>query len=56
MILTHSQIFDAVNVLAQCKGEKGLLGYAIAVNLRKLSDEVVEYSRKRDEYRRLCVR
>ena len=49
MILTNAQIYDSIPVLAQAKDEKGLLGYAIAVNLRKLSTETVEYSRKHDE-------
>lgn len=49
MILTNAQILESIPVLAQAKDEKGLLGYAVAVNLRKLSTEVVEYSRKRDE-------
>lgn len=49
MRMTNAQIFDSIPVLAQAKEEKGLLGYAIAVNLRKLSAEVQEYSKKRDE-------
>lgn len=49
MILTNAQIFDSIPVLAQAKDEKGLLGYALAVNLRRLSTEAQEFSRKRDE-------
>lgn len=49
MILTNAQMFDSIPVLAQAKDEKGLLGYAVAVNLRKLSAEVAVYSQKRDE-------
>ena len=49
MILTNAKMFDSIPVLTQAKDEKGLLGYAIAVNLRRLSMETVEYSRKRDE-------
>ena len=51
MKLTNAQMFDSIEVLAQAKDEKGLLGYAVAVNLRKLTQtaEVAEFSRKRDE-------
>lgn len=51
MILTNSQMFDSIPVLQQASSETGLLGYAVAVNLRKLATapELVEYSRKRDE-------
>lgn len=51
MILTNAQMFDSIEVLAQAKDETGLLGYAVAVNLRKLSQvaEVAEFARKRDE-------
>lgn len=49
MILTNAQMFDSVPVLAQAKDEKGLLGYAVAVNLRKLTTELAEFSAKRDE-------
>ena len=49
MILTNAQIYDSAPVLAQAKDETGLLGYAVAVNLRRLTAEVGEYSRKRDE-------
>ena len=49
MKLTNAQMFDSIKVLYDAKDEKGLLGYAIAVNLRRLSTESLEYSRKRDE-------
>ena len=49
MILTNEQIYESVSALAEAKDEKGLLGYAVAVNLRRLRAEVVEYSRQRDE-------
>lgn len=51
MKLTNRQIYDSVVAMAQAKDETGLLGYAVAVNLRKLQQlpEFVEYSRKRDE-------
>lgn len=49
MVLTNAQIYDSIPVLAQASEEKGMLGYAVAVNLRKLRGEILEYSRKRDE-------
>lgn len=49
MKMTNAQMFDSIPVLQQAKNETGMLGYAIAVNLRRLSTELVEYSRKRDE-------
>lgn len=49
MILTNAQILESIPVLHQAKDETGLLGYAVAVNLRKLSTEVVEYSNMRDQ-------
>lgn len=51
MILTNAQMYDSIPVLQQASAETGLLGYAVAVNLRKLATtpELVEYSRKRDE-------
>jgi hypothetical protein len=42
-------MFESVSTLHSARDEKGLLGYAIAVNLRKLTTEVGEYSKKRDE-------
>ncbi len=49
MILKNKQILASIPVLARAKEEKGLLGYAIMVNHRKLIAEVAEYSKKRDE-------
>lgn len=51
MILTNEQMHDSIQVLSQAREEKGLLGYALAVNLRKLAGEatLAEFSRKRDE-------
>lgn len=49
MILTNEKILESIPVLTQAKDEKGLLGYAIAVNLRKLNAEVQEFSKKRNE-------
>lgn len=49
MILTNAQILESIPVLHQAKDETGLLGYAVAVNLRKLTTEAVEFSNKRDE-------
>lgn len=51
MLLTNAQMFNSITALHQAKDEKGLLGYAVAVNLRKLSDaaELKEFAAKRDE-------
>lgn len=49
MIFNNAQMYESVSTLHSARGEKGLLGYAIAVNLRKLSTELSEYSKKRDE-------
>lgn len=49
MKMTNAQMFDSIPVLQQAKNETGMLGYAIAVNLRRFASELVEYSRKRDE-------
>jgi len=49
MLITNKQMLESVTILAEAKDEKGMLGYAIAVNLRKLTTEVREYSNKRDE-------
>ena len=48
MKMNNAQIFEAVQVLASAEEERGLLGYAIAVNLRRLSAEVREYAAQRD--------
>lgn len=49
MKLTNAKILESIPVLAQAAEEKGMLGYAVMVNLRKLRTEVAEYSQKRDE-------
>ena len=49
MKMTNEQMLDSVSSLHEAKDEKGLLGYAIAVNLRRLRTEVGEYSKTRDE-------
>ncbi len=50
MILTNEKMLESVAVLSQAD-EKGMLGYAIAVNRQKLTDEanLREYFKKRDE-------
>ena len=48
MILNNKQMLESVAVLSQLE-EKGMLGYAIMRNKQKLSAEVLDYSRKRDE-------
>lgn len=48
MKLTNAQMFDSLLVLNQVE-EKGVLGFAIAQNRRKLSEELKEYAQKRDE-------
>ena len=48
MILTNAQMFDSLHVLSQLE-EKGVLGFAVAQNRRKLADELKEYAAKRDE-------
>ena len=48
MILTNAQMFDSLVVLNQSE-EKGVLGFAIARNRRKLAEELKEYAAKRDE-------
>ena len=48
MKLTNAQMFDSLLVLNQAE-EKGVLGFAIAQNRRKLSEELKEYAAKRDE-------
>lgn len=49
MLLTNAKILESIPVLAQAKEEKGMLGYAIMVNHRKLVAEVKEYADKREE-------
>ena len=48
MKLTNAQMFDSLLVLNQTE-EKGVLGFAIAQNRRKLTEELREYAAKRDE-------
>lgn len=48
MILTNKQMLESVMVLSQLD-EKGMLGYAIMRNRQKLSAEVYDYSKKREE-------
>ena len=48
MILTNAQMFDSLVVLNQAE-EKGVLGFAIMRNRRKLAEELKEYAAKRDE-------
>ena len=48
MILNNAQMLESVTVLSQCE-EKGMLGYAIARNRQKITAEVLDYSKKRDE-------
>lgn len=48
MILNNEKMLDSVTVLSQAQ-EKGMLGYAIAKNLRLLVDETREFSQKREE-------
>ena len=48
MILNNAQMIESLVVLSKAE-EKGMLGYAIAVNRRKLATEAQEYSKKRDE-------
>lgn len=48
MILTNAQMYDSLQVLSQAE-EKGVLGFAIAMNRRKLTEELKEYEAKRGE-------
>ena len=48
MILTNAQMLDSLAVLNQAE-EKGILGFAIAQNRRKIGAEVKEYADKREE-------
>lgn len=48
MILTNTQMFDSLQVLVQVE-EKGVLGFAVAQNRRKLVEELKEYNAKREE-------
>lgn len=44
----NAEAYDAFLVMQQAK-ETGLLGFAIAKNMRKLANELVEYDGKRTE-------
>lgn len=48
MKITNIEAFQSVKILSELK-ERGRLGYAIARNMRKLEDELTEYSEKRNE-------
>lgn len=48
MILNNKKMMESVVVLSQAE-EKGMLGYAIARNRTKLTAEIQEYSKIRDE-------
>ena len=48
MKLTNAQMFESLLVLNQAE-ETGVLGFAIAQNRRKLTEELKEYAIKRDE-------
>ena len=48
MKMTNAQMFDSLVVLNQAE-ETGVLGFAIAQNRRKLTEELKEYAAKRDE-------
>lgn len=48
MIFTNAQMYDSLMVLNQVE-ERGVLGFAIAQNRRRLAEELKEYAAKRDE-------
>ena len=48
MKLTYGEAFQSLGILGTLK-ESGKLGFAIAKNARKISEELVEYNAKRDE-------
>ena len=48
MKLTNEQILNSLMILSKLD-EKGMLGYAIAKNRKKLTEECKEYAEKRDE-------
>ena len=48
MKLTNLEAYNMVQMMTEMN-ETGRLGYAIAKNMRKLSEEITEYSQKRDE-------
>ncbi len=48
MRMTNAKMLESVGILAQLE-EKGMLGYAIARNRQKLTAEIQDYAKKRDE-------
>ena len=48
MKITYGEAFQSINVIGSAK-ESGRLGFALAKNARKLSEELVEYMAKREE-------
>ena len=48
MKLTNAQMFESLAILSQAE-EEGVLGFAIAQNRRRITDELKEYLAKRDE-------
>lgn len=51
MKMTNTEAYGSLGVLQELK-EKGVLGFAVAKNMRKLADELQEYDSKRNE----CIR
>lgn len=49
MTFSNEEMLNNLSVLSKLD-EKGMLGYAIAYNRRKLTDECKEYAEKRDEF------
>lgn len=48
MKMTNEQMFNSLILLSKLE-EKGMLGFAIARNRKKLAEECKEYAEKRDE-------
>lgn len=48
MKMTNEQILNSISILSHLE-EKGVLGFAIAKNLKKLTEECKEYVEKREE-------
>ena len=48
MKITNAEAYGSFGVLQELK-EKGVLGFAVAKNMRKLADELVEYDARRNE-------
>lgn len=51
MKMTNAEAYGSLGILQELR-EKGVLGFAIAKNMRKLADELQEYDSKRNE----CIR